>query len=116
MTSLVLTNYISFRKAKNIILPHINWRAFYAISVAVFAIATIICSFWANQFTRGVYLIDKYEKEIDVLYEESKTLETQFAESGFLGKVVDGMKVLNFEKTEEIKYIQILDTSLARAQ
>ena len=116
MLSLALSNYISFRKVKSITLPRVNWRAFYIACAIVFTIATILCAIWVNQLTNGVYLANEYERKINVLLREGKVLEAKFAESGFLGKVTARMRELNFEKTEKVQYIQILDASLARAK
>ena len=72
--------------------------------------------FLVNGLTHGVYVIESYNKETRVLAKENRILETNFAESGFLGKVTKKANELSFEKTTKVKYIEMANNSLANAQ
>jgi hypothetical protein len=69
--------------------------------------------FGINQLTKGSYLIGNYEKKINILLVESRDLQMNFAESSFLGGIQDRVKELSFQKTTEVKYIQVSDNYLA---
>jgi hypothetical protein len=66
-----------------------------------------------NDLTRGSYLTVSYEKQISKLSDENKTLQVSFAESSFLGQALEKIKALNFQKTTSVKYMRILDDSVA---
>lgn len=104
-------------KAIALPMPKINWQKFYIFSIACLICVSIILLvfyvFGINQLTKGSYLIQNYEKKINVLSAESGGLQMSFAESSFLGGTQDRVKQLSFEKTTEVKYIQVLDNSLA---
>lgn len=55
-----------------------------------------------------------YQKKIDNLISENKNLEVNLAQISYLENIQKRTKELNFEKTKSIKYIQILDNSLAK--
>jgi len=106
----------AYRKSKAVELPRINW-------MVVFVIGAIACSFLLffyiyqiNVLTKGTYLISNYKNSIDKILEENKKLEVNFAENSFLGEVLIKTRELNFEKTTAVKYIQVLESSLAKAK
>jgi hypothetical protein len=102
-------------KISSVSFPSINWKAvcfagfFMSLALLVFYVWQI------NDLTRGSYLINSYEKQISKLSEENKNLEISFAESSFLGQALNKIQALNFQKTTSVKYIQILDNSVATA-
>ena len=55
-----------------------------------------------------------YQKKIDSLINENKNLEINLAQISYLENIQKRTEELNFEKTRLIKYIQILDNSLAK--
>ncbi len=77
---------------------------------------SILYAFLINELTSGTYFIKNYGKQINILSQENRNLEVSFAKTGFLGTVEQRTKELNFEKTTSVKYIQILDASLAKAK
>ncbi len=76
----------------------------------------IFYAFLINELTGETYLIKSYGKQINALSQKNRNLEVSFAKTGFLGSVEQRAKELNFEKTTSVKYIQILDASLAKAE
>jgi len=55
-----------------------------------------------------------YQNKIDSLISENKNLEINLAQISYLENIQKRTEELNFEKTKSIKYIQILDNSLAK--
>src|SRR3989344_1084697 len=113
MTTLALSAKSVQRKVKSISLPMINWKLFYLMGIALVLVISYI--FLINQLTEGVYLIKKYNKDISSLYKENDVLEARFAKINFMENVVSKTKELSFEKTKDIKYLQIIESSLASA-
>jgi hypothetical protein len=72
--------------------------------------------FMVNSLTSGAYLMKSYEKQINKLSDQNRVLETSFAESNFLGQTQQDAQQLGFEKTSSVTYVQVADTSLARAR
>jgi len=58
-------------------------------------------------------MIKKYQNQIYELSQETKTLEVNFAKTGFMGSVEQKARSLNFQRTSVIKYIQVMDAFLA---
>ena len=67
-----------------------------------------------NELTAGSYLVNSYEKQITKLSDENKNLQISFAESSFLGRALEKIQALNFQKTTSVKYIQVPDNFLAK--
>ena len=107
MTTLALSAKSVQRKVKSISLPMINWKLFYLMGIALALVMVISYIFLINQLTEGVYLIKKYNKDISSLYKENDVLEARFAKINFMENVVS--------KTKDIKYLQIIESSLASA-
>ena len=63
---------------------------------------------------RGSYLIKSYQKTLDNLISENKNLEINLSQISYVENIQKKSQELNFERVWTIKYIQILDTSLAK--
>ena len=103
-------------KIDSVSLPSLNWKA---ICIAGFLVSLALLVFYAwqiNNLTRGFYSINSYEKQISKLSEANKNLEVSFAESSFLGQALVKIQAMNFQKTTSVKYIKILDNSVATAK
>jgi predicted PurR-regulated permease PerM len=103
-------------KISSVSLPSINWKAicvvcfFACFSLLVFYVWQI------NYLTKGSYLINNYQTQINKLSNEKKNLELNFAKVSFLGQVQEKVNSLSFQKATSIKYIQILENSFASAR
>lgn len=106
-----IKNNVSLAVAKRI-----NWKAVYVVSFVACLAMLVLYIVMVNQLTRGAYLIKSYNKDIRTLTSENKTLEASFAESGFLGDVEMKAKELSFEKTTNVKYIPLVQNSLAQVK
>ena len=100
-------------KMDSVDIPAINWKVvcFSGFFVSLALLVFYVCQI--NDLTRGSYLINTYEKQISKLSDENKNLQISFAESSFLGQALVKIQALNFQKTTSVKYIQILDNSVA---
>ena len=120
MTTIAL-NYLKVQrkiqtKVNSVSLPEINWKAVCFVG-SFMSLALLVFYVWQiNDLTRGSYVINNYEKQISKLSEENKNLEISFAEDSFLGQALLKIQALNFQKTTSVKYIQILDGSVAAAK
>jgi hypothetical protein len=111
MTTLALSYHKAQKnlqaKIDSLNFPAVNWKAvcfagfFMVLALLVFYVWQI------NDLTRGFYLTNTYEKQINKLSEENKNLEISFAENSFLGQALEKIKALNFQKATSVKYIQI---------
>lgn len=79
------------------------------ISIFAFSVFYI---FQVNAEVSERYLIQKYEKEINELSKENKSLEVGLAQVASLDKVVEQVASLNFEKIDRIHYIRVLETQV----
>jgi predicted PurR-regulated permease PerM len=103
-------------KIGSISFPNINWKiicllcSFVCFSLLVFYVLQI------NHLTKGSYLVENYQTQINKLSNEKKNLELNFAKVSFLGQVQEKINSLSFQKATSVKYIQILDNSFASAR
>lgn len=116
MTTTTLSYRAINRKITSLHFPKINWKAVYLIGILFSLLMLVFYVYLINNLTKGTYLIKNYEKEIKLISQENNRLEISFADSSFLGEILDRAKELSFEKTKDIKYIQILENSLAKAK
>jgi len=103
-------------KIKSVELPQINWHIVCLAGAVLCSFLLFFYIYQINILTRGTYLISSYEKSIEAVSEENKKLEISFAENSFLGEVLAKTQELNFQKTTSVKYIQVLESSLANAK
>ena len=113
MTSIALSTRAVNQKVRTLHLPVLNWSMVYGGMIVALAVMLVMYVVLINNLTRGSYLIKSYNKEVDTLTTQNKNLQTAFAESGFLGNVQDRVRLLSFEKTTNITYVQMLDSSLS---
>lgn len=102
-------------KLSSINLPDVNWKIICLLGFVACSILLFFYIYQVNSLTRGSYLINNYQNNLDKLSQENKNLEVSFAESSFLGEVLVKAQALDFQKTASVKYIQVLDNSFARA-
>jgi len=66
-----------------------------------------------NLYAASIYFINQYEKKINQLTQENRILEVELAKNSSLVNL--GQYVQNFEKSNKIEYIRILNgTALAK--
>ena len=116
MTTLVLGARALNNKIKLVSLPRVNWKAVYVLGISACLLLSVLYVFYVNKLTYGTYLIKSYNRDIATLSRENRSMEAQFAESGILDQIHDKVNQLGFEKASHIKYVEILDNSLAQAR
>jgi hypothetical protein len=100
-------------KINSVSLPRVNWKAVCFVGFFMAATLLVFYVWQINDLTRGSYLVNSYENKISNLSGENKNLEVSFAESSFLGQALEKVQALNFQKATSVKYIQVLDNSVA---
>lgn len=115
MTTITLAARAAKEKVSSVSLPRVNWKAIYLIGILMSLLMVVSYIFLVNQLTEGVYLIKKYNKEVNALYSQNEVLENSFAQTDFLEEVMLKTRELSFEKTKDIKYLQIIQSPLAKA-
>lgn len=97
----------------SVALPQVNWKI---ICFAGFVLSSFLLIFYIYQvinLTNGSYLINNYDKQLDLISQENSDLELNFVESDILGRVLAKTRELNFQKSISVSYIQILNSSVA---
>lgn len=112
MTSCPLVREIAFKKINVIKFPKINLRAFWIFSAIFIVFFIALYIYQVNVETRERYLIKEYQEKIAELSKENKILEVYSAQMASLDNATELIEKLNFEKTDRIYYIQILDTQV----
>jgi len=112
MTTAALRYKASHSKTLALHVPKMQWKLLYAVGILVSFAMLILYIVQINQLTSGAYVIKSYNKEISALTTQNRDLQTHFAETDFLGAVQNRAAGLSFEKTANIQYVQILDSSL----
>lgn len=67
-----------------------------------------------SSFTKAQYLIQNYEKRILSLSKINESLEVNFSQLDSLVNVEKYLAVQNFEKVSKVKYIQLMESQVAR--
>jgi len=116
MTTITLNHRAIYNRISLISLPKVSWKLFYLFGILLLSLILVFYIFSVNELTKGVYLIKNYNKEISGLLQENKILGNNFANSSFLAKTQEKAKELSFEKTKNIKYVQILENSLVQRE
>jgi len=104
------------KKIKSVELARVEWEKICFISLIAAGIFLLFYIYQINVLTKGTYLLNSYEKNINQISQANKKLEINFAENSFLGEVISKAQELNLQKTTSVKYIQVLDASLANAK
>lgn len=112
--NVAVKNKSSHSKLRAISLPTVSWKFFYGSLILLSSLLLVFYVFSINELTRGVYLIKQYNKEINILVSENKILSNKFTNNNFLIKTQERAHQLSFEKTKDIKYVQVLESSLVR--
>ena len=79
------------------------------ISIISFSISYI---FQVNYLAQEEYLIKTQRKQLAQLRKENENLEVSFSKINSLAKMETSFQNQNFKKAKEVRYIQILETSV----
>jgi len=115
MTTIALSYRSIDQKIRSIDLPKINWMAVYTLGILLSFLMLVSYVFLVNDLTANAYLMKKYDQEMGTVIKESRVLEANFTEAGLLSQIMENTVAMKLEKTANVKYIQILESSLAKA-
>ena len=107
MTTLALRANALHHKLKSVSIPSVPWKVVYPLGMLLLAGTLVFYIYSINALTQGSYLIKNYHTQMDSLLTENKNLQTDFAQTGFLGNIQEKVNQLNFEKTTRVTYVQI---------
>ena len=116
MTTAVFNSLRAHKKVRDKIevldFTGINYKLICFFGFLVCLPMLVLYVWQVNGLTSGCYLINTYGRQISKLSEENKKLQVSFAESGFLGQVLQEVQSLNFQKVTSVKYIKIPENSV----
>lgn len=115
MTTIALAYSTVKNKVSFLSFLNINWKIYYIFCFIVLLSLAAFYVIQINSMTSSSYLIKNYQREINSLLEENKDLEMNFARADIMESVRLKAQALNFQRVKEVKYVQILETSLAEA-
>ncbi len=92
-----------------------NKKFLIIISILIFT-PLVFHILQVNALTRETYLVKNYEKKLEQLYSESETLKVDFSRVYSLSNVDNYLQDGNFEKVTQVKYIRILEGSVAASR
>ncbi len=116
MTTASISSRVIHNKGKLLSLPNINWKFIYVFGLTMCFLMFVFYILNINQLTKGAYLIVEYNQKISSLTKENRAMESNFAEKGLLDRMHNRANELGFEKISNVKYLEILNVSLARAR
>lgn len=95
-------------------LPKINWARIAVIGFCLVVLLSVCRIYQYNVALRDDYMARSYQKVLNNLISENKDLEIKLAQISYLDNVKESAVNLDFENVQTIKYIQVLDGSLAK--
>ena len=88
-------------------------KIFWSLNLLLVLFLLVFYVFWVCSLTREIYLIKNHEKKLQGLLKENKILEINLSKTNSLSNVENYLLKGNFVKANQIKYIPILETSVA---
>lgn len=90
----------------------INLRIFLVLSVLSIIALLIFYVFQVNAGVSERYLIQGYEEKLSEISKENQNLEISSVQANSLNNITVLIEGLNFEKTDKIYYIRVLDNQI----
>ena len=113
MTTQTIAQAFSLSKISSIRLPKMNWKALLLISFCAMLSLSVLYVFQINRMMSSGYVIKSYQGQVNQLIKENKNLEINLAQISYLEKIQEKTQEMNFQKVQKVKYIQVLENSLA---
>lgn len=88
-------------------------KVFLTITFISILALLVFYIFQVNALTNETYLIQSCEKKLGQLSGGNETLEVNFSKANSLTNIENYLQSQNFEKVSQIKYIYILESSVA---
>ncbi|PIP23302.1 MAG: hypothetical protein COX90_00365 [Candidatus Nealsonbacteria bacterium CG_4_10_14_0_2_um_filter_38_17] len=109
----VLTLYPSVSITRSLTLK-ISLKILWAASFIVLLFLLGFYIFQVNDLTKKIYSIQNYEDKLEELSFEAKNSEISFSTVNSLATLESQIQNLNLEKVNQIKYIKVLDSQVAK--
>ena len=104
MTTHSLVNRVTF--------PRIDLRIFWLLSILLTITCLVFYIFQVNAEISERYSIQEYQERIAQISKENQSLEINSAQINSLDNLTLLLEELNFEETDKIHYIRVLDTQV----
>jgi len=88
-------------------------KVFLTITFISILALLVFYIFQVNTLANETYLIQSCEKKLGQLSGENETLEVNFSKANSLSNIENYLQGQNFEKVSQVKYIHILESSVA---
>lgn len=115
MTAIALSYRAINHKIKSISAPSLHGKGILAGGLVFGAALLVFYVISIDGLTKGAYLIKNYNNQISALSHQNQSLQMNLAQTDELSQIADRASAAGFEKTSGIKYVQILQNSLAEA-
>ena len=89
------------------------WVVLFSIPIAALLIFYIL---QVNFLTEEIYFLQSYEKKVNQLSGENETLKVNFSKLNSLTRIENYLSNQSFEKVSGVKYIRILESSVAASR
>lgn len=93
-----------------------NFKILMFIGTLLIISLLIFYIFQVNSLAREKYLLETYYKKIAQLSDENEALEIKLVKESSLEKLNDYLEKENFIKADNISYIKILETWVAKSE
>lgn len=114
-----MNNILTLHLPFSINLPLISrWKLnlwiFWSFTILTIGGLLVFYIFQTNVIIQGTYLLQGYEEKLTKLEEENEKLTINLAKFNSLENLESLVQSLNYEKTEKIKYIQVIEGQMAK--
>jgi len=92
----------------------LSLRAFWIFSFISIISLLVLYIFQVNFLVSENYLIQDYQKKLNVLTRENRDLEIRFEQVNSLENIESLLSALNFEKVNKIHYIRVLEGEIVK--
>jgi len=92
----------------------INFKIFWILSFILIIFLLSFYIFQVNNLAENIYQIRISQKKINELSKTEEILKIELAKANSLSNIEKLVENFGFEKTEKIRYLQILESELAK--
>lgn len=90
----------------------LSFQYLYPLLFVLIGLLFVLDIFQINSVIQNTYLLKNYEKELNLLSEDTKNLEIKLAQTNTLENIETLIKDSSYKKIEEIRYIQLIGSQV----